>query len=58
MVDTGEVTGRTSHPLVLLLSALAIAVLAAACSGTGYTYVKNSDDQTYFKVPDKWKLYE
>lgn len=58
MVDTGTVTRQTSHVLRLLLGAVVIAVLAAACSSTGYTYVKNSDDRTYFKVPDKWKLYE
>jgi hypothetical protein len=59
MVDTGAVSQRrTSTPLRLLLGALAIAALGAACSSTGYSYVKNSDDKTYFKVPDKWTLYE
>ena len=24
----------------------------------GYNYVKSSDDHTYFKVPDDWKLYD
>jgi len=58
MVDTCAVTRQTSHALRLLLGAVVITLLAAACSSTGYTYVKNSDDRTYFKVPDKWKLYE
>ena len=33
------------------------AVALTACAGTGYHYVKNSSDKTYFKVPDSWKLY-
>ena len=37
---------------------LALAVAGAACSSSGYHYVKNSDDRTYFKVPDGWKLYD
>jgi hypothetical protein len=37
---------------------LAASVLLAACAGTGYHYVKNSGDNTYFKVPDTWKLYD
>jgi hypothetical protein len=57
MVDTGAVSRRL-HPLHVLPGALAIAVLAAACSSTGYSYVKNSDDRTYFKVPDQWTIYD
>jgi hypothetical protein len=34
------------------------AVLLTACAGTGYHYVSNSSDHTYFKVPDNWKLYD
>jgi hypothetical protein len=37
---------------------LALTVAGAACSSSGYHYVKNSDDRTYFKVPDAWKLYD
>jgi len=37
---------------------LAVAFVGAACSSTGYHYVKNSDDRTYFKVPDAWKLFD
>jgi hypothetical protein len=33
-------------------------VLLGACSGSGYHYVKSSEDRTYFKVPDEWKLYD
>lgn len=57
MVDTGAVSRRL-HPLHVLSGALAIGVLAAACSSTGYSYVKNSDDRTYFKVPDQWTIYD
>jgi len=45
------VRGRT------LVTAIVCATLAAtitACSSSGYTYVKNSDDKLYFKVPAGW----
>jgi hypothetical protein len=59
MVDTGGVTRRARplRPALAALAALAVAVLGAACTSTGYHYVKNSDDRTYFKVPDGWKLF-
>jgi hypothetical protein len=38
--------------------ALAAPVGLAACAGTGYQYVKSSENHTYFKVPDNWKLYD
>lgn len=57
MVDTGAVSRRL-HPLHVLSGALAIGVLAAACSSSGYSYVKNSDDRTYFKVPDQWTIFD
>ncbi len=57
MVDTGGVTPGASRLLRLLGGALAVTTLGAACSSTGYSYVKNSDDRTYFKVPDQWTLY-
>jgi hypothetical protein len=38
--------------------ALAAPVCLAACAGTGYQYVKSSENHTYFKVPDNWKLYD
>jgi hypothetical protein len=40
----------------LLLVAAPFAL--AACAGTGYHYVKSSENKTYFKVPDSWKLYD
>jgi hypothetical protein len=45
-----------SKPLGGLAAVVAAGVLLAACAGSGY--VKNSDDHTYFKVPDSWKLYD
>jgi hypothetical protein len=57
MVDTGAVTRRIL-PLGAVAAVLLLAGLGAACSSTGYHYVKNSDDRTYFKVPDAWKLYD
>jgi hypothetical protein len=57
MVDTGAVI-RRHLPLGAVAAVLVLALLGAACSSTGYHYVKNSDDRTYFKVPDGWKLYD
>lgn len=57
MVQTGAVARSRGAPRLLAL-VLASGVLAAACASSGYQYVKNSDDQNYFKVPDGWKLYE
>jgi hypothetical protein len=39
--------------------AAAAALLVSACSGSGYHYVKNSDDSTgtYFKIPEGWTVY-
>ena len=47
-----------ARPLRLAAAAVVIAVLGAACAGSGYHYVKNSDDRTYFKVPEGWKLFD
>jgi hypothetical protein len=51
------VTGHR-HRLARAATVLVVALLGAACAGSGYHYVKNSDDRTYFKVPDAWKLYD
>lgn len=41
------------------LSAIATAgLLTVACSGTGFRYVSNSDTQTFFKVPEGWRVYD
>lgn len=64
MVDTGVMNGHPSRlrrrgarvPVAVGLAALAL--FAAACSSTGYSYIKSSDDRTYFKVPEKWTLFD
>lgn len=38
-----------------VLGALA---LAAGCSGSGYRYVSNGDEDLHFKVPDDWAVYD
>ncbi|MEX1009110.1 MAG: hypothetical protein WD271_14885 [Acidimicrobiia bacterium] len=48
--------GRARSATALLLLAAPLAF--AACAGTGYHYVKSSENKTYFKVPDSWKLYD
>ena len=42
----------------LLVVVGALAVGTAACSTSGFTYVKNSGEGAFFKVPDSWKLYK
>lgn len=32
-------------------------VLLSGCAGSGYRYVKNSQVKTYFKVPERWTLF-
>ena len=42
-----------------LASVLAIvAIVAAACSSDGFTYVENEAEGLYFKVPDEWIVSE
>jgi hypothetical protein len=48
--------GRVRSAAVLLLVAAPLAL--AACAGSGYNYVKSSEDKTYFKVPENWHLYD
>lgn len=49
---------RVARHVVLVALVATAAVLLAGCSGSGYNYVKSSDYNTYFKVPDRWKLYD
>lgn len=37
---------------------LVAAVLVAGCADSGFNYVKSSADRTYFKVPDRWTLFD
>lgn len=38
-----------------LLAATAVLALTASCASPSYTYVTNSDDHVYFKVPSSWQ---
>lgn len=50
--------GRTAAgPLVLAAFAL-VALAGSACSGSGFRYVKSTENHTYFKVPEKWKVFD
>ena len=50
--------GRVAHVARVVACVVGTSLLISACSGTGYNYVKSSDFHTYFKVPDRWKLYD
>jgi hypothetical protein len=51
-------TARVAEALVALLVGCAVIVTTAACGAPEYTYVKNSSDRTYFKVPASWRLID
>ena len=56
-----RVVGRLTKRGRAALLVCAVAVVAVACTGSGYHYVKNSTDEgsgTYFKIPDGWKIYD
>ena len=53
--------GRTARRGGAVVLVCAVAVALAACSGSGYHYVKNSTDEgsgTYFKIPEGWRVYD
>jgi hypothetical protein len=59
MIDTGAVIrglGRRGARGTAVL--IALIPLAVACASTGYTYVKSSEDNTYFRIPDTWELFD
>ena len=41
--------------VLLLLSVAALVALVAGCGSPEYTYVTNSTDRTYLKVPTTWR---
>jgi hypothetical protein len=49
--DRRRPTRRSPGLALLLLFA------AAACQGSGFQYVTDSDSSTYFKLPEDWKLF-
>ena len=40
------------------VTAAVAGIALAACGGSGYRYVANSDEGAYFKVPDEWTLFD
>lgn len=48
---------RPSRALSRLAGVLAVGLVASACSGSAYSYVKSSRANAYFKVPSSWKLF-
>jgi hypothetical protein len=48
--------GRAGIMLMGLLAALAM--LVSACGAPEFTYVKNSGERTYFKVPSGWRAVD
>ena len=49
---------RSGGALRLLALAVGAALLAGACQGSGFQYVKNDDFNAYFKVDDDWALFD
>lgn len=41
-----------------VIALLLVAVLAAGCAGSGYTYVSSKSTKTFFKVPDSWEVFD
>ncbi len=44
--------------IACISAVLATAVLVAGCADSGFNYVKSSEDKTYFKVPERWTLFD
>ena len=47
--------GPLGAPRVLLVMALAVLALLSGCGAPQYTYVTNSADRTYVKLPTSWR---
>jgi hypothetical protein len=46
------------RPRLFLAAVMVLAAALAACSDSGYHYVKNSDEGVFLKVPNDWQLYD
>jgi len=44
--------------IVGIAAVLMSVVVVAGCADSGFNYVKSSEDRTYFKVPDRWTLFD
>ncbi len=44
--------------IVRITAVLAATVFVAGCADSGFNYVKSSEDKTYFKVPERWTLFD
>jgi hypothetical protein len=56
--STGALLARGSRGFAALVLAAAGALLLAGCSTSAFHYVKSDDYHTYFKVPNRWKLFD
>jgi len=45
----------TRPPLLAAALSVVVVVLLAGCGGPAYTYVTNSEDRTYLKIPHSWQ---
>lgn len=57
-MGSGRVERRRPSRAAVLAAALAAAVGLGACAGSGFQYVKSSEANAYFKVPEDWELYD
>jgi hypothetical protein len=44
--------------IVGIAAVLVALTVVAGCTDSGFNYVKSSEDRTYFKVPDRWTLFD
>ena len=57
MASGGCPTRRRCRPFAIAAAVCIAGAAFAACTGSGYSYVKSSSTRTYFKLPDSWKVY-
>lgn len=56
---TGAKTrGNAGRPAAARLTITSLCLVAAACQGSGFSYVGNSQEKTYFRVPEEWELFD
>jgi hypothetical protein len=48
---------RGGHLLTAPTGILALSLVLASCSGSGYAYVKDTNSSAFFKIPSQWALY-